>query len=67
MKARPSIRANKDWDLTEKISKEGRDIIKDMVEKGEITEQYAKKLKPNDCRVPRLTGYPKVHKADVPL
>ena len=24
-------------------------------------------MKPNDCRAPRLTGYPKVHKADVPL
>ena len=37
MKAKPSIRANKDWDLTEKVSKEGREIIKQMVENGEIT------------------------------
>ena len=28
MKARPSIRANEDWDLTEKISREGREIVK---------------------------------------
>ena len=28
MKARPSTRAGKDWDLTEKISKAGREIVK---------------------------------------
>ena len=37
MKAKPSKRANKDWDLTEKVSREGRAIIKEMVEKEEIT------------------------------
>ena len=30
MRAKPSIRANKDWDLTEKISREGRKMIKKM-------------------------------------
>ena len=24
-------------------------------------------MKPNDCRAPRLTGYPKIHKDNVPL
>ena len=67
MKAKPSIRANKDWDLTEKISKEGREIVNEMVMNGEITEGYGKRLKPNDCRAPRLTGYPKIHKPGVPL
>ena len=67
MKAKPSIRANKDWDLTEKISREGREIVKEMVKNGEITEAYGKRLKPNDCRAPRLTGYPKIHKPEVPL
>ena len=38
-----------------------------MVNNGEITEQQGKRLKPNDCRAPRLTGYPKIHKPDVPL
>ena len=33
MKAKPSIQANKDWDLTEKLSREGREIIKDMIKR----------------------------------
>ena len=67
MKAKQSVRASKDWDLTEKISREGREIIAKMVTNGEITKEYGRRLKPNDCRAPRLTGYPKVHKTDVPL
>ena len=67
MKARPSIRANKDWDLTDKVSREGQEIIKEIVKKGEITQAYGKKLSPSDCRAPRVTGYPKIHKANVPL
>ena len=67
MKATPSIRANKDWDLTDKVSREGQEIIKGIVRNGEITQAYGKKLSPNDCRAPRVTGYPKVHKVDVPL
>ena len=67
MKAKPSIRANKDWDLTEKVAREGKAIIKEMVDKEEITQAYGKRLSPNDCRAPRVTGYPKVHKADIPL
>ena len=60
MKAKPSRRANKDWDVTEKVSREGRDIIQEMVDK-------ARWMKLNNCRAPRFTGYPKEHKADVPL
>ena len=67
LKARPSIRANKDWDLTEKISRDGRAIIQEMIDNEEVTQTYGKRLKPNDCRAPRLTGYPKIHKSDVPL
>ena len=67
MKARRSTRANKDWDLTEKISREGRSIVQEMIDKGEITKERGKRLKPSDCRAPRLTGYPKIHKEDVPL
>ena len=67
MRAKPSIRANKDWDLTEKISREGREILKEMVEAEEITKKQGVHLKPNDCRAPRLTGYPKIHKSEVPL
>ena len=67
MKATPSIRAGKDWDLTEKVSREGRAIIKEMVKNEEITQAHGKRLSPNDCRAPRVTGYPKVHKDNVPL
>ena len=38
-----------------------------MIDKGEITKERGKRLKPSDCRAPRLTGYPKIHKEDVPL
>ena len=38
-----------------------------MIKDGEVTQQRGRYLKPNDCRAPRLTGYPKVHKAEVPL
>jgi hypothetical protein len=67
LKAKPLVRANEDWDVTEKVSREGRKIIQEMVDKEEITQAYGKHLKPNDCRAPRLTGYPKIHKQDVPL
>ena len=67
MKATPSIRANKDWDLTDKVSRDGHEIIKEMVKKSEITQAHGKKLSPSDCRAPRITGYPKVHKEDIPL
>ena len=33
MKVKVSIRVGKDWDLTEKVSREGRVIIKEMLEK----------------------------------
>ena len=71
LKAKPSTRRKEgrmeDWDVTEKVSREGRAIIQDMVKKGEITEQKGRWMKPNDCRAPRITGYPKIHKPDVPL
>ena len=67
LKATPATRANADWDVTEKVSREGRTIIQEIVNKGEITEQKGRWMKPNDCRAPRLTGYPKVHKDNVPL
>ena len=67
LKATPTVRANTDWDVTEKVSREGRAIIQEMVNNKEITEQKGRWMKPNDCRAPRLTGYPKVHKDNVPL
>ena len=38
-----------------------------MVENGEVTKEQGRRLKPSDCRAPRLTGYPKIHKEAVPL
>ena len=68
MKAKRSIRADKDWDLTDKISMEGRNIIQEIVDKDELTDNEGRKLKPNDCHAPRLTGYPKIHKVHpIPL
>ena len=67
MRAKPAVRANEDWDLTEKVSRDGRAIIKEMVEKEELTKEKARKLNPTDCRAPRITGYPKIHKEGVPL
>ena len=71
MKSKPSTRMKDgsidDWDVTEKVSREGRAITQEMVDKGEITEQKERWLKPNDCRAPRLMEYPKTHKDNVPL
>ena len=38
-----------------------------MVDNEEISQKDGRRLSPNDCRAPRVTGYPKVHKDDVPL
>ena len=67
LKAKPSIRAGKDWDVTKKVCRDGSKIIDRMVERKEITSKKAKRLKPGDCHAPRLSGYPKIHKPDVPL
>lgn len=56
-----------DWNVTDKVSRDGREIIQEMVDNEEITPAYGRYLKPNDCRAPRITGYPKIHKEDVPL
>ena len=49
VKAQPLIRADEDWDVTEKVSREGRKIIQEMIDNEEITQRYGKHLKPNDC------------------
>ena len=67
LKAKPSIRANKDWDLTDKVCRDGAKIINDIVRKEEISKDEGERLKPKDCRAPRLFGLPKVHKIGVPL
>ena len=67
LKAEPSIRANSDYDPTEKVCRNIRPIIKEMVEKDEISVQKGKYLQPSECHAPRLSGYPKIHKIDKPL
>ena len=67
LKAKPSIRANKDWDLTEKVCRDGAKIINDIVRKEEILKDEGERLKPKDCHAPRLSGLPKMHKICVPL
>ena len=67
LKATPSIRGGKDWDLTKVVSRKGTEIIDKIVERGELSENFKKWLRPKDCHAPRLTGYPKIHKVDIPL
>ena len=67
MKARPSIKANKDWYLTDKVSREGQEIIKEIVKNGEITQAHGRRLNLTDCRAARVIRNQKVHKADLPL
>ena len=55
MKAKADKRANKDCDVTEKVSRDGRNIIQEMVVKEEITQAYRKYLKPNDYRARRVS------------
>ena len=67
LKAKPSIRSKKDWDLTEKVSRDGATVIDNIVKRNEITKEEGDRLKPKDCHAPRLSGLPKIHKEDVPM
>ena len=67
LKAEPSVRAGSDWDLTEKVCRDIRPIIKNMVTRGEMDETKTRQLQPSECHAPRLTGLPKVHKPDIPM
>jgi hypothetical protein len=46
LKAKPSIRAKKDWDLTDKVCREGTRVIERIVERGEISKNDVERLKP---------------------
>ena len=39
LKAKPSIRSKKDWDLTEKVSRDGATVIDNIVKRNEITKE----------------------------
>lgn len=53
--------------MTKKVSRDGVEIIDQIVKRGELSDKFGKWIKPNNCHAPRLTGYPKMHKDDVPL
>ena len=67
LKAKPSIRGGQDWDLTTKVCRDGAKIIDKILEREEINDAAAQSMKPKNCHAPRLSGYPKVHKDDIPL
>ncbi len=67
LKAKPSLRAIKDWDLTDKVCRDGAKIIDSIIRKEEISKEEGERLKPKDCHAPRLSGLPKVHKDGVPM
>ena len=62
LKAKPSFRAGKDWDLTGKVCRDGAKIIENIVQRNELSEGTGSCLKPKDCHAPRLSGLPKIHK-----
>ena len=39
LKAKPSLRANKDWDLTDKVCRDGAKIIDSIIRKEEISKE----------------------------
>ena len=67
LKAKPSIRAGKDWDLTGKVCRDGANIINDIVQRNELSKEEGDDLKPKNCHAPRLSGLPKIHKHGIPL
>ena len=39
LKAKPSIRAKKDWDLTDKVCRDGMKVVNTIVKSGEISKE----------------------------
>ena len=62
LKVKPSIRAGKDWDLTEKGCRSGTKVIESIVKKNELSKESSNYLNPRDCHAPRLSGLQKNHK-----
>ena len=52
------------WDITELVSRKARNVIDEIVKKGEMSSQVGDGLKPNHRNAPRLRGVVKVHKKD---
>ena len=48
LKAKPSLRANKDWDLTDKVCRDGAKNIDSIIRKEEISKEEGERLKPKD-------------------
>ena len=66
LEARPLVRAGEDWDLTDKVCRDGVKVIDRIINRKELTEDQGNSFKPKNCHAPRLTGLPKVHKEGVP-
>ena len=54
LKAKPSIRAKNDWELTDKVCRDVMKVVHTIVKRGEISKEEAKRLKPKDCHALRL-------------
>ena len=67
LKARPSLRAEEDWDLTDNVCRDGAKVIDRIFHRKELTEDQGNRLKPKNCHAPRLTRLPTVHKEGVPM
>lgn len=67
LKARPSVRAGHDRDLTDKVCRDGLKLIDRIISGHESTEDQGNRLKPKNCHLSRLTGLPKVHKDGVSM
>ena len=67
LKARPSMRAGHDRDLTDKVCRDGLKLIDRIISGHESTEDQGNRLKPKNCHLSRLTGLPKVHKDGVSM
>jgi hypothetical protein len=67
LKAKKSVRAGRDWDPTESVSRKGREIVASLVSRKEITEFEGDRMKPVHGHAPRVKGLPKAHKDGMPL
>lgn len=52
LKAKLSIRAGKDWNLTGNVCRDGANIINDIVQRNELSEEEGDDLKPKNCHAP---------------
>lgn len=54
LKAKPSIRRKKDWDLTDKVCPDGTKIMGSIVKREEISKEEEECLKLKHCHAPQM-------------